>query len=180
MSIFSCIENGSFRSIFRAQLARKNLQKISEPKNAKKLHYKKANFGEKIRFHTANFWENEISKRRVLSVCVILKCLIFEFSPFEKHVAIWHLIGNRNTQKFICTSHAINQSLRSWNLLCLCHYSLTLFFLFQILILLVNFAKSWLRRLFGMPEKSWTKKVEIFHQRNFYDEWNSTCGFFPC
>ena len=23
------------------------------------------------------------------------------------------------------------------------------------------------------------KKVEIFHQRNFYDEWNSTCGFFP-
>ena len=27
MSIFSCIENGSFRSIFRAQLARKNLHK---------------------------------------------------------------------------------------------------------------------------------------------------------
>ena len=121
----------------------------------------------KMRFQTANFGTNEISKRRVLSVCGILKCLIFEFSPFEKHVAIWHLIGNRNTQKFICTSHAINQSLRSWNLLCLCHYSLTLFFLFQILILLVNFAKSWLRRLFGMPGKSWTKKSWDFSPEEF-------------
>ena len=101
-------------------------------------------------------------------MCVILKCLIFEFSPFEKHGAIWHLIGNRNTQKFICTSHAINQSLRSWNLLCLCHYSLTLFFLFQILILLVNFAKSWLRRLFGMPGKSWTKKKLRFFTRGIF------------
>ena len=87
-------------------------------------------------------------------MCGLLKCLSF---PLEKH---GNLTSYRESQytillKFICTSHAINQSLRSWNLLC--HYSLTLFF-FQILILLVNFAKSWLRRLFGMPGKSWTKK----------------------
>ena len=134
------------------------------------------NFGEKIRFHTANFWENEISKRRVLSVGGILKCLIFEFSPFEKHVAIWHLIGNRNTQKFICTSHAINQSLRSWNLLCLCHYSLTL----SNLDFTGEFCQIMIAQIVWYARKELNKKkVEIFHQRNFYDEWNCKCGFSP-
>ena len=92
MSIFSCIENGSFRSIFRAQLARKNLHKNIRTKKkcqkiefSQKIHFKKANFGgKKIRNQMANFDKKEISKGRILVKMRFQKDEFFGKMRFQK------------------------------------------------------------------------------------------------
>ena len=96
MSIFSCIENGSFRSIFRAQLARKNLHKNIRTKKCQKVALQKGEFR----------WKNQISYGEFLgkwdfkktSVVCVWDFKVFDFWVFSFWKTCCNLTSYRESQ----------------------------------------------------------------------------------
>ena len=165
VSIFSCIENGSFRSIFRAQLARKNLHKNIRTKKCQKVALQKGEF----------WWKNQISYGEFLGkwdfkktsfVCVwdfkVFDFWVFSFwktccnltSYRESQYTKVHLYFTCNKSELAILEFTLLEPLFSNSLLPLSNLDFTGEFCQIMIAQIVWYARKELNK----------KKVEIFHQ----------------